>query len=123
MSLRKLALSTAILLGLGTIAVSAGPLGEPLSAFSSAKSAPLEKIQYLPGSGFPNPRMRGAVVDWCSTWSNNCGPGGATLFCQTHGFQRALGWDVIAARHTYVIGANRFCDADWCKGYSFIRCG
>jgi hypothetical protein len=45
--------------------------------------------------------------------ANNCGPGGATLFCQNHGFQRALSWDVTEARHTYVIGANRFCDASF----------
>ena len=123
MNLQTFAISAAVALGLGVGAASAGPLGQPLSAYSSARAVPLENVQYLPGSGFPNPRMRGAVVDWCSTWSNNCGPGGATLFCQNHGFQRALSWDVIEARHTYVIGANRFCDADFCKGYSFIRCG
>jgi hypothetical protein len=120
---RILALAAAIMIGLGAHGASAGPLGQPLSAFPAAQTRQLENVQYLPGSGFPNPRMRGAVVDWCSTWSNNCGPGGATLFCQNHGFQRALSWDVMEARHTYVIGANRFCDADFCKGYSFIRCG
>src|ERR1700761_1601132 len=83
MNLRKFAIAAAFL-GLSAGAALAGPLGQPLSAFPPAKATQLENIQYMPGSGFPNPRMRGAVVDWCSTWSNNCGPGGATLFCQNH---------------------------------------
>jgi hypothetical protein len=47
----------------------------------------------------------------------------ATLFCGMHGFSRAIGWDVIQTPTTYVIGSNRYCNADYCKGYSFIRCG
>jgi hypothetical protein len=58
-----------------------------------------------------------------ATWSTNCGPGGATLFCGMHGFSRAIGWDVIQTPVTYVIGSNRYCKADYCKVYSFIRCG
>ena len=100
--------------------VSAGPFS---AADRAALPSNFEMIQYLPGSGFPNPRIHGVPVDWCSTWSTNCGPGGATLFCGMHGFSRAIGWDVIQTPTTYVIGSSRYCNADYCKGYSFIRCG
>ena len=83
----------------------------------------VETVQYLPGSGFPNPRIHDVPVDWCSTWSTNCGPGGATLFCGIHGFAKALSWTVISTPRTYVIGSSRYCEADYCKGYGFIRCG
>jgi hypothetical protein len=105
---------------IGAARVSAGPL--PGHDFGVVPSH-VEMVQYLPGSGFPNPRIHGVPVDWCSTWSNNCGPGGATLFCGMHGFARAVGWDVVQTPTTYVIGSNRYCNADYCKGYSFIRCG
>jgi hypothetical protein len=127
MTFRGIAILTGLALAAGCVgqfgAASAAPLGQPMAAFSAVPTAPIETVQYLPRSGFPNPHMRGAVVDWCSTWSNNCGPGGATLFCRAHGFGQAISWDVYEARHTYVIGSGRYCDADFCKGYSFIRCG
>ena len=85
--------------------------------------AAIETVQYLPGSGFPNPRIHDVPVDWCSTWSTNCGPGGATLFCGIHGFAKALSWTVISTPRTYVIGSSRYCEASYCKGYGFIRCG
>jgi hypothetical protein len=88
---------------------SAAPLGQPLTAFAAAPSARFETIQFLPGSGFPNPRMRGAVVDWCSTWSNNCGPA-ARPCSAAHTDVGALSWDVIEAGHTYVIGSGGFCE-------------
>jgi hypothetical protein len=104
----------------GAAPVTAGPWS---AQNIDAASARVQTVQFLPGSGFPNPRIHGVPVDWCSTWSTNCGPGGATLFCGMHGFSRAIGWDVIQTPTTYVIGSNRYCNADYCKGYSFIRCG
>ncbi len=95
----------------------------PLHGARLSAPLPIAPVQYLPGSGFENPRIHDVPVDWCSTYAVNCGPGGATLFCGIHGFKRALGWDVISVPRTYVIGSSRYCQADSCKGYSFIRCG
>jgi len=100
--------------------VLAGPLNEP-----SVLAAPpmVERVQYLPGSGFPNPMANGAPVDWCATYANNCGVGGATLFCQQHGFGSAISWQTFSAGHTFVLGSNQYCNGSLCTGFSFVRCG
>jgi hypothetical protein len=107
----------------GIAALSLSASAGPISGAGLSMPALTSQVQYLPGSGFPNPRIHDVPVDWCSTYANNCGPGGATLFCGMHGFNRALGWDVISVARSYVIGSSRYCQGDSCKAYSFIRCG
>jgi hypothetical protein len=98
----------------------AGPLNLP----AVLAGPPLvEKVQYLPKSGFPNPTANGAAVDWCSTYANNCGAGGATLFCQQHGFGSAISWQTFSPGRTYVLGSNQYCNGSFCTGFSFVRCG
>jgi hypothetical protein len=104
-------------------AISLSAFAEPLHGARLSAPSLAMPVQYLPGSGFENPKIHDVPVDWCSTYGTNCGPGGATLFCGTHGFGRALSWNVISVPKTYVIGSSRYCQADSCKGYSFIRCG
>jgi hypothetical protein len=104
-------------------AVSFSAFAGPISGAVVPVPALTVQVQYLPGSGFPNPRIHDVPVDWCSTYGSNCGPGGATLFCGMHGFGRAVGWDVTSVPRSYVIGSSRYCQGDSCKAYSFIRCG
>jgi hypothetical protein len=100
--------------------VMAGPLNLP--AVLAAPPA-VELVQYLPKSGFHNPMANGAPVDWCATYANNCGAGGATLFCQQHGFSAAVNWQTFMPGQTYVLGSNQFCNGNFCTGFSFVRCG
>jgi len=78
---------------------------------------------FLPKSGFPNPTANGAPVDWCATYANNCGAGGAAQFCQQHGFSTALSWQTFNPGRTFVLGSNQFCNGSFCTGFSFVRCG
>jgi hypothetical protein len=118
---------TKALCALGTVcavtAVSLSAFAGPTSSNGLSVPSLIVPVQYLPGSGFQNPRIHAVPVDWCSTYGNNCGPGGATLFCGMHGFGRAVGWDVVSVPRSYVIGSSRYCQGDSCKAYSFIRCG
>ncbi len=108
---------------LGGGGLNAAPLG-PLDALNlAAPSAAIETVQYMPGSGFHYPMAHGAIVDWCAVWAHGCGWEGATQFCQARGFDHALNWDAFHPGHTYVIGSNKYCDGDGCKGFSFVRCG
>ncbi len=80
----------------------------------------------LPGPGgrrvFDNPMMNGAIVDHCATWAMNCGSGGANLFCQRMGLNRAVSWNETNPGRTWVIGSNRFCEAGFCVGFSRVVC-
>ena len=82
----------------------------------------IETIQYLPGSGFSYPHIRGAIVDWCVVWANGCGWPAAHQFCRSRGFDRALSWNIFRAGRTYVVGSERYCEGSGCKGFQFIRC-
>ena len=93
------------------------------SANSNAPRSMVETVQYLPRSGFDFPRAGGAIVDWCASWANNCGGGGARQFCRSKGFDRALSWDIFHPGRTYVIGSNQYCDGEVCRGFRFVRCG
>jgi hypothetical protein len=97
--------------------------GAAASNVSSAPVSILETVQYLPRSGFEFPRAGGAIVDWCATWSNNCGGGGAHQFCRSKGFDRALSWDIFHPGRTYVIGSDQYCQGEICRGFRFVRCG
>jgi hypothetical protein len=100
----------------------AGPaLAAPLSSPSAVKPM-IETVQYLPGSGFSYPHERGAIVDWCAVWANDCGAPAANAFCHSRGFDRALSWNIFQAGRTYVVGSHRYCEGGGCKGFRFIRC-
>jgi hypothetical protein len=74
------------------------------------------------GGSFDNPTLNGAVVDWCSTWSTNCGAGGANLFCQVAGFSGAANWTTFKPGKTWVIGSNQSCNGGFCIGFSHVTC-
>jgi hypothetical protein len=106
------------------VAVVAPAVAGPLHLSAVLAAPPMvELVQYLPKSGFHNPMANGAPVDWCATYANNCGAGGATLFCQQHGFSAAVSWQTFTPGQTYVLGSNQFCNGSFCTGFSFVRCG
>jgi hypothetical protein len=105
-------------------AIAAPAIAGPLNLPAVLVAPPMvEKVQYLPKSGFPNPTANGAAVDWCATYAANCGAGGAALFCQQHGFGSALSWKTFHPGRTFVLGSNEYCNGSFCTGFSFIRCG
>ena len=71
---------------------------------------------------FDNPRIEGAIVDWCSTWAQNCGAGGANLYCQRRGYSQAVNWGTFNPGRTWVIGSDRLCEGDFCVGFSHVTC-
>jgi len=117
------------LLGLGVslgfaFAVAMPALAGPLNLPGVLTAPPLvETVQYLPKSGFHNPKVNGVPVDWCATYATNCGAGGANLFCQQHGFANAISWTTFNPGKTWVLGSNQFCNGGFCVGFSFVRCG
>jgi hypothetical protein len=117
------ALCLGVFLGcLGVQSLNAAPLGPRLALNAGTSNATVETVDYRPGSGFHFPRSHGAIVDWCAVWAHECGWAGATQFCQTRGFERALSWEIFHPGHTFVIGAHQHCEGDACKGFSFVRC-
>jgi hypothetical protein len=119
MKLMGLGVSLGVALAVAVPAI-AGPLSLP--AVLAAPSM-IEQVQFLPKSGFHNPTANGAAVDWCATYATNCGAGGATLFCQQHGFGSAISWQTFSPGQTFVLGSNQFCNGSFCTGFSFVRCG
>jgi hypothetical protein len=71
---------------------------------------------------YQNPRMNGAIVDWCTHWATNCGWGGAHQYCQGRGHPRATSWNVYQPGRTWVTGSNRFCVGGSCRGFSQVTC-
>lgn len=120
-------LTTAALVLIAQPRAQSVPLDAPRALAASANSngagSMMETVQYLPRSGFDFPRAGGAIVDWCASWANNCGGGGAHQFCRSKGFDRALSWDIFRPGRTYVIGSNQYCDGEVCRGFRFVRCG
>ncbi len=71
---------------------------------------------------FDHPQMNGAMVDWCVTWATSCGQGGADNFCRIKGYERAESFQTDKPGRTYVIGDNKFCEGDFCDGFSQVVC-
>jgi len=74
------------------------------------------------GERFDYPRIRGAIVDWCTSWANGCGWGGAHQFCHMKGYARATSWNITHPGRTFVVGSDRFCDGGFCKGFRNVTC-
>jgi hypothetical protein len=126
--IRKLSFFAATAAAVGAVMAQPYALALPIDrgAYSTSPdegALMAETIQYLPRSGYTFPRAGGAIVDWCAVFSRDCGWGGAHQFCQSKGFDRALSWDIFHPGRTYVIGSDRYCDGEVCRGFRFIRCG
>ena len=99
------------------------PIDRGIYATSSNEDAlTAQTVQYRPGSGYNFPRAGGAIVDWCATFSRDCGTPAARQFCRSKGFDRALTWEIFHPGRTYVIGSDRYCEGEVCRGFRFIRC-
>jgi len=85
------------------------------AALASAGSASADMRYY-------NPRINGAIVDWCTHWATNCGWGGAHQYCRMRGHPRATSWNVYNPGRTWVVGSNRFCNGGFCRGFSQVTC-
>jgi hypothetical protein len=97
---------------------------------SGSNSPPIGSIPALPPilrppsnsvQRFERPRVNGASVDVCSTWANDCGRGGADLFCARQGYRNAVSWQSMPANRSFVIGSNRYCNES-CTVLRFVDC-
>jgi len=71
---------------------------------------------------FDNPRINGAIVDWCRTWATDCGKGGADHYCVRRGYSHASYWATFHPGRTWVMGSNQFCNGGFCQGFSVVVC-
>lgn len=74
------------------------------------------------GNRINQPRMHGAIVDWCSHWASNCGKGGADQYCRSRGYSSASDWTLLRPGRTWVMGSNRFCTGPACQGFQHVTC-
>jgi hypothetical protein len=71
---------------------------------------------------FRNPTARGYRVDRCLYWGRDCDKPAADRFCRDNGFVEAESWELAQARPTLILGDGQICNADYCGGFSYIRC-
>ncbi len=71
---------------------------------------------------FRLPRIRGAIVDHCTTWATNCGWGGAHMYCRRRGYRQAASWRTYRPGRTWVMGSNRYCNGGFCVGFREVVC-
>jgi hypothetical protein len=68
----------------------------------------------------------GNRLDWCMTWSEDCGRPAANAYCKAQGFARVLWFEPdkhIGARSpTRLIGTGATCDLAHCDGFRQITC-
>lgn len=96
-----------------------------LTAQTCTVSAPVPPPPVQPGPEartFFNPRINGAIVDWCSPRARNCGQRTATRYCRRQGYRRAVQFDTRRARRTWVMVSNRQCRGLRCRGFRRVRC-
>jgi hypothetical protein len=93
--------------------------------------APGGKLSKPPASSlssavFTNPRINGKRLDWCKSWSKECGKNAAISFCKRHGFKRTTKFGIaenIGAKDpTQVIVGGQVCNKGFCDGFSQIVC-
>jgi hypothetical protein len=69
------------------------------------------------------PRFRGSRIDWCLTWSSNCGDPAATVACKLAGFRRAApgAYAYTITSPTIVLGSDQVCTGA-CGALAWIGC-
>lgn len=80
-----------------------------------------------PASGqqrFDAPRVDGARLDWCLSWSAECGKPAADRFCSEKSLGPATRFEKAPrVGSTLVLADRRRCDGERCDGFAFIECG
>jgi hypothetical protein len=72
---------------------------------------------------YNQPRWFDDRLDWCLTWSNNCGKPAADNFCMRRRFTAAAGFEAEpGVGKTRVSGTNQICNGANCTGFRFITC-
>jgi hypothetical protein len=72
------------------------------------------------------PMFNGNRLDWCRTWSEDCGKPAADAYCRNQGFQEAASFarepHIGALSPTRLIGTGATCDLAHCDGFRQITC-
>lgn len=75
---------------------------------------------------FHNPTIGGVRLDWCRTWSHECGAAAAHAYCQQRGYVQATNWkeapDIGTFTNTRVIGTGQICSGPTCDGFAWVTC-
>lgn len=94
-------------------------LGFSLVALSLSIVAPLSGQRR-----FDAPRVDGVRIDWCLSWSAECGKPAADRFCADEGMGPATRFEKAPrVAPTFVLADRRRCEGERCDGFAFIECG
>lgn len=72
---------------------------------------------------YKKPQWKGAPLDRCKFFGQDCGKPAADAFCQAKGFAystKVLGADY--AQVTRVVGDNKVCTDNTCRALSYVKC-
>jgi hypothetical protein len=73
---------------------------------------------------FSEPQYKNLALDWCKSWSTDCGKPAADAWCVKQGWESAAGfsrWDDLG-EPTRIISNNQICDQPDCDSFTKITC-
>ena len=81
---------------------------------------------YAASKALSKPMFNGNRLDWCLTWSKDCGKPAADAWCIAQGYQFAIAFAadrrIGSKSPTRLIGTGATCDLTYCDGFRQITC-
>ncbi len=75
------------------------------------------------GGNFRLPKIDGVFINWCLTWSKQCGKPAADKFCQIKGFHNATIFKKINnIGTTKILATGKTCHNPDCNAFLYIKC-
>jgi len=75
---------------------------------------------------FVEPMYNGLRLDWCYSWSAQCGAFAAKAFCVAHGYPHVHSFGkaghIGTFTQTRVFSTGQVCSGPKCDGFTFIKC-
>jgi hypothetical protein len=106
-------------------------LGAPYGAVQAEGNIRKSMLQQCAGGGnktktFVNPKYKGLRLDWCYSWTANCGAYAAKAYCVSRGYPLLKAWGFAENIGTYtntrVFSTSQVCHGPDCDGFSYITC-
>lgn len=111
--------------------VQPGVQGTPAHCWLKSVSAPpqpngccISGVTRAPaGIRIDNPTVDGLALDYCKTWSVDCGPPAADAWCQSKGYRAAVDFTLALGRPpTKIIGDGQVCNESFCGAIVSVIC-